>query len=240
MPDRATELDELGGTPVREVRARHGAFDWPELETSFTERLAAEDFTGATVLDLGTGSGRLALLLAPRAKRVVGIDTDEAALDAARDRAREMGASNVTFLTADADTADYRLVVGGGSDYVVASHFMSDAAVRSAASALRPGGKLVFVCHHRDNWIESGRVGRFSFDERQMKALLRETGFLVQFLGIDRTVVTYDDLRALAEAHPYLREKFERDSRWSALRERFGDGPARLTWAALVGVAVRG
>lgn len=229
----------MSDTSVREVRGRYGAFAWPELEATFTERLAAEDFTGATVLDLGTGSGRVALLLAPRARRVVGIDTDEAALEAARALARQMGAVNATFVAADADESDYRVLVPGGVDFVVASHFMSEAAIRSTANALRPGGKLVFVCHHRDNWIESGRVGRFSFDGPQMRTLLEAADLRVQFLGVDRAVVTYDDLGALAAAHPYLREKFEHDSRWSALRARFREGPVRLTWAALIGTAVK-
>jgi SAM-dependent methyltransferase len=224
---------------VREARGRYGAFVWPDLESLFTERLAAEDFTGATVLDLGTGSGRVALLVAPQAKRVVGIDTDEAALEVARARARERGAANATFVAADADEADYRLLVPGELDFVLASHFMSQAAIASAANALRAGGKFIFVCHHRDNWIESGRVGRFSFDGPQMRSLLEAADLRVESLGVDRTVVTYDDLGALAAAHPYVREKFERDARWSALHARFGDGPVRLTWAALVGTAVK-
>ena len=53
----------------------------------FLRLLADEDLAGRTVLDVGTGRGRLALALAPRSGRVVGIDRDEVALTDAR-RAR--------------------------------------------------------------------------------------------------------------------------------------------------------
>src|SRR5205823_2027487 len=50
----------------------------------FLRLLADEDLAGRTVLDVGTGRGRLALALAPRSGRVVGIDRDEVALTDAR------------------------------------------------------------------------------------------------------------------------------------------------------------
>lgn len=222
---------------VREQRARYGGFEWPDLEPMFAERLAAEDLTDATVLDLGTGQGRLALLLAPRAKIVVGIDTDEEALAAARGHARGFGIANATFVPGDADTANYRQIVRSPIDYVVASHFLSAAAIHATAKALRPRGRFLFVGHHADQWIETGRVGRFSFGEAAMNDLLTAAGFEVEFLGLEKTIVSYDSLAALAAAHPELREKFREDGRWAALEAHFGGGSAELTWAALVGVA---
>jgi SAM-dependent methyltransferase len=49
------------------------------------------------VLDLGTGTGAIALALAPRAKRVVGRDISEGMLDRAREKARERGIENAEF-----------------------------------------------------------------------------------------------------------------------------------------------
>jgi len=224
---------------VREVRGRCGAFEWPDLESMFTERLVAEDFADATVLDLGTGEGRLALLLAPRAKVVVGIDTDEDALAVAREGARAMGLANVTFVPADADTANYRLLVRSPIDFVVASHFMSESAIRETARALRGGAKFLFVAHHPDQWRETGQPSRFSFSERTMEDLLVASGFVVEFLGVDRTIVAYDNLAQFAEAHPTLRRRWKERGRWDPFAASVGNRRFELTWAGLVGVARR-
>ena len=222
---------------VREQRGRYGTFEWPDLEPMFTERLDREDFSDATVLDLGTGEGRLALLLAPRAQIVVGIDTDEESLAVARDRARKTSITNVTFLLADADSANYRLLVRSPIDDVVASHFMSEAAIRATAKALRSGGKFLFVAHHTDHWRETGHPSRFAFSEADMREILTANGFAVEFLGVDRTIVGYEGLQQLAEAHPTLHRRWKQRGRWDAFAAKVGDRPFELTWAGLVGVA---
>ena len=226
-------------TELRESRAAWGTFEWSDFEPMFVERLAREDFTDATVLDLGTGKGRLALYLAPRAGRVVGIDTDGDALAAARDQARSLRISNATFVPADADSANYRLLVRSPIDCVVANHFMSDGAIRATANALRNRGRFLFACHHRDQWIESGRVGRFSFGEDRMRELLAGAGLSVEFLGIERRIIAYASMEGLAQAHPELETKFRGDGRWEALEDRFGGGNVQLTWSTLVGVAAK-
>jgi len=226
-------------TEVRESRLTWGAFEWSDFEAMFLERLEMEDFTDATILDLGTGKGRLALHLAPRTGRVVGIDTDEDALAFARDQARALGISNATFLAANADAANYRLLVRSPLDYVVANHFMSEGAIRATSAGLHSKGRLLFACHHLDQWIESGRVGRFSFAEDRMRTLLTAASLSIEFLGIERRIVTYSGLHELASAHPELRTKFEADGRWGTLVDRFGGGPVQLTWSTVVGVAAK-
>jgi cyclopropane fatty-acyl-phospholipid synthase-like methyltransferase len=49
------------------------------------------------VLDLGTGTGAIALALAPRAKRVVGRDISEGMLAQAREKAADAGIENIAF-----------------------------------------------------------------------------------------------------------------------------------------------
>ncbi|POG54542.1 class I SAM-dependent methyltransferase [Haloferax marisrubri] len=49
------------------------------------------------VLDLGTGTGAIALALAPDAKRVIGRDISEGMLEQARTKAAEVGIENVEF-----------------------------------------------------------------------------------------------------------------------------------------------
>ncbi|QIB73582.1 class I SAM-dependent methyltransferase [Halogeometricum borinquense] len=49
------------------------------------------------VLDLGTGTGAIALALAPHAKRVVGRDISEGMLEQAREKAQDAGIDNIEF-----------------------------------------------------------------------------------------------------------------------------------------------
>src|SRR5207247_11041231 len=68
----------------------------------FLKLLADEPLEGRTVLDVGTGRGRLALTLAPRCGRVVGIDRDEPALADARRADADGGLTNVEVVAVDA------------------------------------------------------------------------------------------------------------------------------------------
>jgi SAM-dependent methyltransferase len=64
------------------------------------------DIQGRPILDVGTGTGRAALLLARSGARVTGVDASEAMLAVARQRAREQGVA-VTFLNGDAHTLNF-------------------------------------------------------------------------------------------------------------------------------------
>jgi ubiquinone/menaquinone biosynthesis C-methylase UbiE len=59
------------------------------------------------VLDLGCGDGRLALGVAPYAKRVDGIDPDPEAIAAAKTNARKAGVRNVRFAAGAAQRLPY-------------------------------------------------------------------------------------------------------------------------------------
>ena len=61
-------------------------------------RLGADrHIRGKDVLDIGTGTGRLALLIAPVARSVVGVDPDPEAIREARREARLRRTRNVRF-----------------------------------------------------------------------------------------------------------------------------------------------
>jgi ubiquinone/menaquinone biosynthesis C-methylase UbiE len=62
---------------------------------------------GRRILDVGTGTGRAALLLARGGARVTAIDASEAMLAVAHRRAADEGA-DITFLVGDAHTLDFR------------------------------------------------------------------------------------------------------------------------------------
>lgn len=61
---------------------------------------------GRPILDVGTGTGRAALLMARGGARVTGVDASEEMLAIARERAREEGMA-VTFKTGDAHKLDF-------------------------------------------------------------------------------------------------------------------------------------
>lgn len=105
----------------------------------------ADELSADHVLDIGCGTGCLALLLAESGRTVVGVDPAVASLEVAKSKS---GAERVTWLHGDATTvpavgADLAVMTGN-----VAQVFLTDAdwaqTLQGIRSALRPGGYLVF------------------------------------------------------------------------------------------------
>src|SRR5262245_66491066 len=105
--------------------------------------------------------------MAPRGRRVIGIDRDAAAIDEARRRGRLARAENVEFEVADAEDGEYARF---DPDIVVAHLCMSDAIVERAGRALAPGQVLAFVAFHADQWRETGRRAPLACDGDQIAA----------------------------------------------------------------------
>jgi ubiquinone/menaquinone biosynthesis C-methylase UbiE len=99
------------------------------------------------VLDVGCGSGAMALAAAPAARRVVGVDISEPLTAVAVDRARREGFSNAEFVVADAQTHAF----DEGSFDVLLSQFglmfFDDpvTAFSNLRRAMVPGGRVVFA-----------------------------------------------------------------------------------------------
>jgi len=207
------------------------------LSPTLLRWLAVEPLTTGTILDVGTGSGRLALALAPRARRVLGLDVDAGALVEARRRARRAGVGNVLFVVADAEKADYRAL--GRPDCVVSHLCMSDAIVERAAAGLSRGGVLAFAAFHVDQWRETGRVSRFAYDEERARAVLAAAGFRVEKLEPERKVATFESDDAARRAAERFREKWEADDRWAGWERFVAEGGRTLTESRLVVLARR-
>jgi predicted TPR repeat methyltransferase len=193
--------------------------------------LASEPLGGATALDVGTGWGALALALAPRCGRVIGVDRDPMAIAEARRRAELAGIRNVEFVVEDAEEVEYAAFA---PDLVVAHLCMSDAIVERSSRALHPQAVLAFVCFHADQWRETGRRSRFSYDEGQMRSLLARTGFALESMEVDRDVREFPTVEEALAAAVGLEERWRADGRWFRFIKFLEEGGRTLTRSHLV------
>ena len=141
VPDGATPDAIFSHPRLAEI---YDAFDEPRDDLPFYVALAAELDAG-TVVDVGCGTGTLAVLLAQRGCEVVALDPAAASIAVAR---RKTYADQVTWIETGAAS-----MPAGAADLVVmtgnvAQVFVTDAewrtVLRAAHQALRPGGHLVF------------------------------------------------------------------------------------------------
>ena len=153
---------------------------WNELRDQFDDQVNAHGLAaiealavqpGESVIDIGCGAGSTTLQLAERAGpsgSVLGLDISQTMIDGARAHAASMGAAAVSF-----DVGDVMVESFDGTADALYSRFgvmfFSDATTGFAnmLTALRPGGRLGFVCWQSplDNpWASQGlqRVAEFA------------------------------------------------------------------------------
>jgi SAM-dependent methyltransferase len=206
------------------------------ISPAFSRLLEAEPLARLCGLDVGTGRGRLALALAPRCRRVVGIDVDARAIVEARRQAGRLGLANVEFVVADAEAIEYTTFA---PDLVVAHLCMSDAIAERAARALGPGRAFIFVAFHADQWRETGRPSRFAYDEGQIRALLEGLGFAIDHLEVEREVRTFGSVEEALAAVVAFEDRWRQDGRWFGYLRYLEDGGRQLTRSHLVVKACR-
>jgi ubiquinone/menaquinone biosynthesis C-methylase UbiE len=193
--DQILESDRRQAARVLAERARvasesfrrQGA-DWDEmraLDLPATEveaallRLVPDD--AGRLLDIGTGTGRVLELLAPRVSRGLGIDASKAMLALARARLSRAGCAQCAVRLGDM----YRLPLGDASfDLVVLQmvlHHAEDPAgvLTETARVLRSGGIVIVIdlaAHDRQDLTARLAHSRPGFTDTQMQDLLREVG----------------------------------------------------------------
>jgi ubiquinone/menaquinone biosynthesis C-methylase UbiE len=159
-PMLALDRERLGQTKrqrAEQARAyfRANAAQWSRIRSLYIDEQEVEAALVALlptaglrdVLDIGTGTGRMLEIFAPRAARVVGVDLSREMLAVARVNLERANLRNCSIRQADM----YQLPLAGVSfDAVVIHQVLHYAerpaqAIAEAARVLRPGGKLVVV-----------------------------------------------------------------------------------------------
>ena len=159
------------------IRALHVAET--EVEAAVSSALGPGPFD--LLVDMGTGTGRMLELFAPRFRRGIGLDLSPAMLAYARAKLERAGLTHAQVRQGDIND----LPLGDQTaDAVVMHqilHFLSDPqrAVREAARVLAPGGKLLivdFAPHALEFLREHFAHERLGFGRAQMRQWLEDCG----------------------------------------------------------------
>ncbi|HUB43723.1 MAG TPA: metalloregulator ArsR/SmtB family transcription factor [Acetobacteraceae bacterium] len=170
-------------------RFRRQGADWDEMRALDLPAAAVEaallslvpQDLSARLLDIGTGTGGVLELLAPRVAQGLGVDASKAMLALARARLARAGLTHCAVRLADM----YRLPLTDASfDIAVMQmvlHYAEDPAgvLAEAARVLRPDGRLIVIdlAHHSRDDIATRLAHRWpGFDDLAMADLLAESG----------------------------------------------------------------
>ena len=115
------------------------------VEAAMAKAIGARPFE--SLLDLGTGTGRLLELFAPLYNRAVGIDTSPAMLAVARANLDRAGVANAQVRLGDIQNLPFPRDAFDVVSVHQVLHYLDDPerAVAEAARVLRPGGRLLIV-----------------------------------------------------------------------------------------------
>jgi ArsR family transcriptional regulator len=135
----------------------------------------------SSYLDLGTGTGRILELVAPRASRAVGIDLNGEMLTVARARIERAALNHVQVRRGDLFQVPY----GDNSFDLITVHqvlhYLEDpsAAVAEAARVLKPGGRLViadFAPHALEFLRDAHQHRRLGFADKEVAQWCKAAG----------------------------------------------------------------
>ena len=138
------------------------------------------------LLDVGTGTGRIAELFADRAAHLTGLDKSPEMLRLARTRLQHLPAGHVTLVQGDFAQLPFPDArIDGGFDTVLFHQVLHyalapQAVLAEAARVTAPGGRIVivdFAPHEREELRTAHAHARLGFSDAQIAALLTGAGF---------------------------------------------------------------
>ena len=161
-----------------DLRALHS----PDAEVERRLAQALADRPLGHLLDIGTGTGRMAELFAEGAERIVALDKNLEMLRVARAKLQHLPAARIELV--QGDFADLPFADASFDTVVLHQvlHFAPDPApaLAEAARVLRPGGRIAivdFASHDHEELRTRHQHARLGFADRQMADLLRAAGF---------------------------------------------------------------
>lgn len=160
------------------IRALHSPDG--RVEQALAEALGTAPL--GALLDVGTGTGRIAELLAPRARHVTAFDKSPEMLRIARARLQHLPHDSVDLVQGDFTALPF---AGAAFDTVMfhqVLHYAQapEAVLAEAARVCRPGGAIAvvdFAAHDREELRSQHAHARLGFSDEQMLGLLTESGF---------------------------------------------------------------
>ena len=141
----------------------------------------AGDSLGA-LLDVGTGTGRIAELLAPRASHVTALDKSPEMLRIARSRLQQLPADRVDLVQGDFAALPFADASFDTLVFHQVLHYAQEpeAALAEAARVTRDGGRIAvvdFAAHDREELRSAHAHARLGFADAQLLDLLAVAGF---------------------------------------------------------------
>jgi ArsR family transcriptional regulator len=206
---------------------RH-ASEWDTLRSLHTPDLPVEEALATmldagplgALLDVGTGTGRMAELFAPRATRVTALDKSPEMLRVARARLDKLPAGAVDLVQGDFTALPFAEQQFDTVLFHQVLHYALDPArvLAEAARVTRGGGRVAivdFAAHDREELRERHAHARLGFTDEQMMGFLADAGFAgeeVRALAGQPLTVKIWTARKLAGTHVApLQERLEEE-----------------------------
>jgi len=186
---RLAAIREARESSAESYFAQH-AGEWDELralhsaDAQVEQQLIAAlgDAALGNVLDIGTGTGRMAEMFAERAEHVVALDKNLEMLRVARAKLQHLPTAQIELVQGDFSDLPFP---AASFDTVLLHqvlHFAQDPALplAEAARVTRPGGRIAivdFAAHDHEELRTRHQHARLGFSDRQLRDLLRTSGF---------------------------------------------------------------